>query len=523
MVWVWSVHRNSRLTRELADTHARYTAALHQQQATGELFRTLFDAAPECIKLQDAEGRIERINAAGLALLETNQPSRVVGESVFNIIAPEYHEAYRRLTADVFSGCSRFMEFELTTFRGRRRWLETHAAPLRGEQGQIVGLMAVTRDIDERRYMTQQLEEQRNRLHTVIESEPECVKLHDHEGKILEMNPAGLALLNAKNPEQVIGRSVYEFLDADYHEAYRQLTEDVFNGERRNMEFEVKTIDGKHRWLETHAAPLLDSNGQVSALLAITRDIDQRKHTEEKLRRQRNELAHVCRLSTLGELASGLAHELNQPLCALSSYAETARALQHQGDPANRQRIDRILLKIVHETERAHGIIQRLREYVRKRTPQPRPHAVTHLIDGVLDIIEPECRQQHIRIDLATQDGLPPVLVDRVQTEQVLLNLINNALQASVSSTASSDKLELSVSFHNDAVCIALRDFADGIPEDLRSQLFTPFFTTKRDGIGMGLALSRSIAESYGGQLVYEPANPGSIFRLLLPTGKPGP
>ena len=517
LTWAWSRQTRNRLARELSLLRTEHGAALARQHAQTELFRTLFEAAPECVKLQRADGRVARINAAGLALLETTQLSRVLGCSVYSFVAEEYHAAYRELTSRVFAGGSGSMEFELLTFRGRRRWLETHAVPLRDADGTVTALLAITRDIDERKRMTLQLEEQRTRLETIIESEPECVKLQDREGRIIEMNPAGLGLLCAQSATQVIGSRVYDFLCEEYHEPYRQLTAQVFAGERRTLQFEVTTIDGRRRWLETHAAPVRNGAGEITALLAITRDIDERKQTEEKLRRQRNELAHVSRLSSMGELASGLAHELKQPLCAVSSYAESAVLLNARPHGRNPLEVERILHKIVRETERANGIIERLREFVRKRTPRLQPHGLDALLEEVLDIVEPEMRRRGIRVRATRSQPPGEVLVDRVQTEQILLNLLYNAIQASCRCEPRCETIMVELGRQGDWASLTVRDFADGVPEALRTQLFTPFFTTRADGIGLGLSLSRSIAEAHGGQLTYQPAQPGSAFQLTLP------
>lgn len=518
-VWAWLHGRQSRLTQALSEARQLSAESLKQQRAQTKLFHALFDAAPECIKLQTADGKVQRMNAAGLSLLETSQASQIVGKSVYSVIAPEYHKAYRQLTDKVFQGSSVSMEFELITFEGRRRWLETNAVPMRNDDGTVSGLLAITRDIDERKHMTRLLEEQGSRLRTIIESEPECVKLQDRDGTIAEMNPAGLSLLCAENPTQVVGSSIYDFLSPEYHEPYRDLTRAVFSGKRASMEFEVTTMEGSRRWLETHAAPLRDASGSITALLAITRDIHERKQQEEKLRNQRNELAHVCRLGTLGELASGLAHELNQPLCALSSYAESAALLNNRPYGRDVQKISEILHKIVNETERASGIIQRLRELVQRRVPQPQANSPTELVREALDIVEPERRRRAFHIELHADDTLPNVWVDRVQTEQVLINLLYNAMQAPYTESGKA-RIDVSIHIEDDVVLIRLRDYGDGIPPDIQPYLFTPFYTSKPDGIGMGLALSRSIAEAHGGSLNYQAADPGSSFSLGLPVVK---
>lgn len=513
---VWTLGRYNGVRRELLAARRECSESASLQAQT-QLFRTMIDSVPECVKLQKADGTIERINATGLALLETDNPARIVGQSVYSVIAPEYHQAYREMTAAVFAGDSGCMEFELITFGGRRRWLETHAVPLRDDAGNIQSALAIIRDIEERKQMSYQLEVQRNRLQTIIESEPECVKLQHRDGTILEINPAGLRLLNATHSGQVVGKKVYTFINNEYHNAYQALTEQVFAGTPGSMEFEITGINNVHRWVETHAAPLRDNSGKVTALLAITRDIDARKLSEERMHRQHAELAHVCRLSTIGELATGLAHELNQPLCAISSYAESAvllNARPYGKDPA---KVEQILQKIVCQTERASNILQHLRDFVRKKTPKSQPNQTRALIENMLEFIEPERRRQGIKIELNCDEQLPSIWVDRVQIEQVILNLITNAIQAISLSPTAPRELSVGVTANHQDVTITVRDYAGGVPAEIRPNLFTPFITTKAKGLGIGLALSHSIAEAHGGRLWYEPADPGSLFSLRLP------
>ena len=506
----WMQHRHNQQVYQLIN-------GLQTHKPCDEQFQALFDAAPECIKLQSQDGTIERINSAGLEILETGIHSSIVGHSIYGVMAAEYHADYRRLTQQVFAGGIGFMEFELVTFKGRRCWLETNAVPLYDEHRKVYALLAITRNIDKQKRLTQQLEEQRNRLNTIIDSEPECVKLHDRAGIILEMNPAGLSLLNADSAASVIGHSVYEFVCDEYLDRYRALSENVFNGARDSMEFEVNTVTGGRRWLETHAAPLLDAEGRVSALLAITRDIDERKSNELKLRSQQQELAHMCRLSTLGELASGLAHELNQPLCAISSYAESAVLLNGAHSCNEIDKVNAILTKIVNESTRASGIIKGLRDFVRKSTPQPQAVDVSNLLKEIINLMESERRRLGIHFSVTVPAVISTAWVDRVQTQQILLNLINNAFQAIEETPEVNRKLSVTVNESYDQLHISVRDYAQGISEQVRPHLFTPFFTTKPQGIGIGLSLSRGIAEAQGGQLIYQAADPGSCFCLSLP------
>lgn len=479
------------------------------------LFRSIFESAPECVILQNRDGSIELVNNAGLRLLEVEQTENIVGRSIYELIDKKYCEAYSAMSKTVFNGGKACLEFEMVTFKGNHRWMRTNTAPLRNSKQKITSLIATTRDITDTRLISQQLEAQRNKLQTIIESEPECVKLQDAGGIIMEMNPAGLSLLNARKHDDVIGKTIYDFMMPEYTEQYRDLTKQVFKGGRGSMEFEVVSLKGRRRWLETHAAPLFDNAGNVSALLAITRDIDGRKKNEARLYQQQTELARVCRLSTMGEMASSLAHELNQPLCAVSSYAESARLLNTSAT----KELDELLDKIVLQSHRATQIIKNIRDFVRKQTPSPEPISADSIINSVIDFVEPDRRRDLITIDLHIAAELTPVKADRVQIEQVLLNLISNAMQAVCELPHDQRKITIKVlAESSEEVIFKVCNLGPDIAADTVKELFTPFYTTKATGMGMGLSISRSIIEAHGGRLWYR-TKPGygACFYFTLP------
>lgn len=481
----------------------------------GELFQVLFDNAPECVKLQSREGRITLINAAGMKLLETKDEKAAHNLSVYEVVSPSYHQAYKALTERVFAGHSAFLEFELISLCGNKRWLETHAVPLKSPSGSVTKLLAITRDITDRKAILKKLEEQKNRLKIIINSEPECVKLQDASGIIHEMNPAGVALLNAESDQQVVGKSVYEFILPEYQERYQTLTRRVFSGEQQTMEFEVCGLGGKQRWLETHATPLFDASGKVAMLLAITRDIDKRKKTEFKLQQKQSELAHVCRISTMGSLASSLAHELNQPLCAISSYAQSAQELDGQ----HNEKLSPILEKIVAQAERANQVIARLRDFVREQEPRRSPQDIIQMVTESIEFLEHRLRRQGIRIIAKSQPALPKVMADRIQVEQVLLNLLSNASQALRQHPETPAVIRIAIDRDSaQELRVSVSNGGPPIDDDVKQKLFTPFYTTRENGLGMGLVISRSIIEAHGGRLWHDtPISGGACFRFTLP------
>jgi PAS domain S-box-containing protein len=370
--------------------------------------------------------------------------------------------------------------------------------------------------------MSNRLRENEYRLRAIIESEPECMKLQAANGTVLEINPAGLALLQADCPGDVIGKPIYLFVAADYRDVYRENVRLVFEGESVVYEFRLVTLKGRSRWMETHAAPLRDAHGAIYALLAITRDITDLKLTEERARRHQNELARVARLSTMGEMATALAHELNQPLSAIANYARGCTRRVRAGT-ATLDELNEPLDAIGEQAERAGEVIRHIRDFVRKRELALEAVDINQVVRSVAQFAGIEARQHETSIRLDLAHGLPAVLADPIMVEQVIANLVRNAIDAMTD--ANSPRREImvrTVSASRAAVEVEVGDTGPGIAAELADQVFAPFFSTKPEGVGMGLSISRSIIESHGGSIrVDSRPGGGARLRFSLPVAAP--
>lgn len=374
-------------------------------------------------------------------------------------------------------------------------------------------------EVEVRRVTEERLAENEERLRQIIASEPECVKIQAADGLLLEMNPAGLSLVEAAAPEEIVGTTVYRVVAPEFRPAYQQLTERVFQGESAVLEFQIISLRGRRRWMETHAVPLRDARGQVTALLGITRDITARKLAEDQVRVHYRELAHTWRLTTLGEMASGLAHELNQPLAAIANYSRGCLHRLRAGNPSGEE-LTLALEQVCAQAGRAGDIIRGMRKLVNKGDSLARPMDLNAVVRDARVIFEPEAQQHRVRIQAHLAEGLPMVLADAIQVEQVILNIARNGMEAMVEAAVETRCLELRTWRESpDLVALSVSDTGPGVTPEMVPRLFEPFFTTKPDGMGMGLAICRTIIEAHGGTLLVLPnaASRGLTLRFFLP------
>jgi two-component system, LuxR family, sensor kinase FixL len=256
-------------------------------------------------------------------------------------------------------------------------------------------------------------------------------------------------------------------------------------------------------------------------LLIISQILDRTDvvHAETEARKQRERLAHVARLGTLGEMAGGIAHELNQPLAAIATYTQACQRLLAAGD-MDTDELGQVLVRVSAQARRAGDVIHRLRAFVRRHAPDRRNRDANELIREILPLVEMDCRSHEVDLQLDLQADLLKVQVDGIQLQQVLLNLTRNAVEAMNACAPDARRMVIrSEARAGDEVQVAVSDSGPGVPEGMLEQLFEPFFTTKPEGMGLGLSLSRSIIEAHGGSLRYDSQpGTGSTFRIRLPS-----
>ncbi len=359
------------------------------------------------------------------------------------------------------------------------------------------------------------------RLDSLLNTAVDGIILIDDAMRILVFNSACEQLFGYE-AEEVIGENVSMLMPHEYaHEHDDYVNHYMETGERRIIGI-GREVRGKHRDgtdfpIELSVGEALTPAGRQ--FVGIVRDLRPRKAVERRLNQLQAELVHLARVSAMDEMGSAVAHELNQPLTAVMLYlqAVTRRIAGLNGDGPQDPMITETIDKAKREAERAGNIIQRMRHFVEKREPDRRSVALHTLVDDTLELTSVGTNSEGIQTHVELPDDLAPIEADPVQIQQILVNLLRNAFEAVRGST--DPKVFIRARQMPETVMISIEDSGPGIPQEVHERLFKAFSTSKRTGMGLGLSISRSIAQNHGGDLSVDPGGngKGATFQLTLP------
>ena len=391
-------------------------------------------------------------------------------------------------------------------------------APIRDETGRLVGASKIVRDVTQAKRALAELAEREARLQSVLDTVPDAMVVIDPEGVIQSFSATAERLFGYR-AQEAIGQNVSLLMPSPYREQHdRYLSRYMTTGERRIIGI-GRVVVGARK--DGSTFPMELSVGEMHSprhrlFTGFIRDLTERQETQRRVQELQAELTHMSRFTALGEMASTLAHELNQPLTAAVSYLSGARRLIDGGRPETlpivRDAIDRASAQAL----RAGEIIRRLREFVARGESERHVENLAKLIEEASALALLGAKETGVRVSFALDPEAQTVMADKVQVQQVLLNLMRNAIEA----MQEVERRELSVSSRllDDGMAeVAVADTGPGIAPEIAGQLFQPFVTSKERGMGVGLSISRTIVEAHGGRLWTEP-NPGggTVFRLTL-------
>ena len=405
------------------------------------------------------------------------------------------------------------MEYRTLLPDGTIRWIGARARCRADENGHVTRLLGISMDVTERK----QAEEL---FHVATEASPSGTLLVDQEGRIVLAN-AHVEELFGYQREDLIGAPIEILLPERYAAKHPGHRANFFNApQARPMgagrELFARRKDGTEFPVEIGLNPIQTSRGIL--VLGSVVDISARKRAEEEARRRREQLDLLSRVSLLGEMTASLAHELNQPLAAIVHNADTGMEIidNGNGDPAA---LRELLADVAADGCRAHEIIRNVRNTIKKGSAVRQPLSVNSAVLAVTRLVQADATAQSCEVETLLAKDLPTIIGDPVQIEQVLINLVTNAFDAMRDTPAGKRKVEIVTGRNGDAsVRVSVRDQGSGISKDIKERLFEQFYTTKGEGLGMGLAIARSIVESHGGRIeaVNVPAG-GAEFYFTLP------
>jgi len=376
------------------------------------------------------------------------------------------------------------------------------------------------REIEIRRQTEQQLSEAEMRYRTVADFTYDWEYWKTPEGLLLYCSPSCERVTGYTTSELVVSPELLVQMvhpqDRDHWQQHERAA--MAQPAPRSVVYRIQRKNGELRWIEHFCQPVIGGQGEFLGVRASNRDATERKQAEMDMHQLREELAHVTRVSTAGQLAASLAHELNQPLTAIRCNAETAQGLL-ASVPPNVAEVREALADIAHDSERAGGVIQRLRALFKKATDERSVLQINEIIRGTLDLLHSEFVLKAIATQVHLEPTLPKVLGNHIELQQVVLNLVVNAMEAMNECEPGLRHLHIATGCEGSReIRVSVRDSGPGIQVQPISRLFEPFFTTKASGMGMGLAISQSILEAHGGGLkaVNNPDR-GATFHLTLP------
>ncbi len=345
------------------------------------------------------------------------------------------------------------------------------------------------------------------------------LRARDMEGRMIYVNPAFCRMVGFGAEELIGHKPPMPYWDPDDMDRTQALHEYILargtTGD--GVEVRLKRRNGERLDALIFEAPLIDAQGRQTGWMGSVLDITEQKRVEKMARQQEERLQATSRLITMGEMASTLAHELNQPLAAIASYATGCLNRLEQG-AVEREEMTGVIGKLGKQAQRAGQIIRRVHDFVRRSEPKREQLDLNAIVREAIGLVEPDARKRAVDLRLELAEALPPTLADPVMVEQVAINLIRNGMDAMKGIPANRRRLLVCTCRLGSEVAIRVVDRGSGIPQEVAQKLFEPFFTTKSEGMGMGLNICRSIAELHRGRLTFE-ANPegGTIFTFSLP------
>lgn len=425
----------------------------------------------------------------------------------------------RAVQQSIDTGCSFDIQYRISRHAEDGHWVRALGTTINGPDGAPLRLSGIMLDIDREKRLEETVRMRERHFRSILETIPDAMIVIDEHG-IMQFFSNAAARQFGYSEAEAIGQNISLLMpepDRSRHDAY--IARYLKTGERRIIGI-GRIVTGMRKDGTTFPMHLTIGemhSGGKPFFTGFVRDLTEQQQTQARLQELQSELVHVSRLSAMGEMASALAHELNQPLSAISNYMKGSRRLLAGSTDANAAKIEAALDRAAEQAIRAGDIIRRLRDFVARDASEKRVESLSKMIEEAGALGLTGAREQGVFLRFNLDPTCDQVLADRVQVQQVLVNLFRNALEAMAASThreliASNSKAA------DDMIEISVSDTGSGFAGDALAHLFQPFFTTKETGMGVGLSISRTIIEAHGGRMWAETnRSGGATFRFTLP------
>jgi PAS domain S-box-containing protein len=495
--------------------HVRAQEELRESEAK---IRRLVDSNIIGIFFSGLKGRVLEANDAFLHLVGHDRDDLVSGRIRWtDLTPPEWRERDRRALAELSSNTIA-QPYEKEFFRKDGNRVRVLIGGALFEEGGNEGVAFVV-DLTERKRAEEALRESERSARSAIDG------------------IAGLIAIMAPNGEiETVNRQVFEYFGRSLEELKNWGTNDavhpedlprvlelvkraIASGIPYHYELRLRRFDGEYRWFDNRGVRIRDDSGRIARWYVLLTDIEDRTRALARLDQMQSDFAHMNRVATMGQLTASITHEVNQPITAAVTYALAARRFLN-ADPPNFREVDDALSLIGKEGNRAGEVIERVRALVKKVPARKDSVAIDDAILEVIALTRTEAANNSVSVRTQFAEGLPPVRGDRVQLQQVMLNLIVNAIRAMSGIGEGARELQISIDAvpSEGGVRVGVRDTGPGLSPESLSRLFEPFYTTKPGGMGMGLSICRSIIEAHGGRLWAIPCEPqGALFQFTIP------
>src|SRR3984885_3976689 len=439
------------------------------------------------------------------------------------LLHPDDQERARKYWSNcVSTGETGEYSYRVRGAQGDYRWFLTRFEPLRASDGTLLLWVGATLDIEELMRAQEALRESERSARSAIDG------------------IAGLVAILAPNGEvETVNRPLFEYFGRSLEELKNWGTSDAVHPEdlprvlELNMrglasglpfdfELRLRRFDGEYRLFDTRVVPIRDDSGRIVRWYNLLMDIEDRSRALARLEQMQSDFAHMNRVSMMGELAASLSHEITQPIGSARNNARAAMNFLDRSPP-DLSEVREALGCIVGDTDRAGDIVDRIRDHIKKTPPRKEHFDLNEAINEVIVLGRSAIVKNGVSVQIRLSEGLFPILGDRVQLQQVVLNLILNAAEAMGSVEGEPRELLISTEQHHTGVLVAVRDSGPGIDPARLDRVFEAFYTTKPKGTGMGLSICRSIIDAHGGRLWAEAIEPrGAIFQFTLPAVQAG-